>query len=173
MDPFWPLIKGASSFCFGIRRKVLSFQTCFVEQVFRNSLSLSRYDKKYFRGRPHSSLMGPFSEIMVSAYYFEQQSIQLLFNNAFQNIFCFQAMSVHNLACSGPLTPYLRNIYINFCVGMKECLILNNFCSTYIYTFFIVFEIFRKEHFWGRPSNPLTGLLSKKMKNWYWWEHDS
>ena len=52
------------------------------------------WKKVFFRGRPHNSLMGPFSEIMESAYYLEQQPLQLLFNNVFQNISCFQAMSV-------------------------------------------------------------------------------
>ena len=47
-------------------------------------------------GRPRNSLMGPFREIMESAYYLEQQSMQYLFNNAFQNISCFQAMSMQN-----------------------------------------------------------------------------
>ena len=49
--------------------------------------------------------MGPFREIMECAYYLEQQSMQLLFNNAFKNTSCFQAMSVQNEACFGPLTP--------------------------------------------------------------------
>ena len=40
--------------------------------------------------------MGPSREIMESAYYLEQQSMQLLFNKVFQNISCLQAMSVQN-----------------------------------------------------------------------------
>ena len=39
--------------------------------------------------------MGPIREIMQSAYHLEQQSMQLLFNSAFQNI-CFKGMSVQN-----------------------------------------------------------------------------
>ena len=40
--------------------------------------------------------MGTFKKIIESAYYFEQQSMRHIFTNAFQNIFCFQAMSVQN-----------------------------------------------------------------------------
>ena len=54
--------------------------------------------------------MGPFREIMESVYHFKRQHKQHLFNNAFQNISCFQSMGVQMLAYFSRLNPY-RDIH--------------------------------------------------------------
>ena len=86
---------------FGIKRQVLSFQTCFLNNC-SGILSYFRDIIKKFKDPLHNSLMGPFREIMECVYHLEQQLEQLILNNAYQNISRFPALSVQISACFGP-----------------------------------------------------------------------
>ena len=94
LKDLWPFLtpnlKG-QPLLFDIARKVLSFQTFSVLQVFRNSWSFLRYfRKKIFRGGPHNSSTGPFREKIKTGFRGEYDSKQLFFNNAFQNVCYFR-----------------------------------------------------------------------------------
>ena len=93
-------------------------------------ISFEIWLKVFFRGRPHYPLMGPFREIMESAYYLERQSMQHLFNNAISNIFCFPAISVQNYSWLAPNFPNYVIYALHLHIYMRDCLKLNNFCST-------------------------------------------
>ena len=49
--------------------------------------------------------MGAGNEKMKSAIFLEHHSEQLLFSNAFQNIYRFQDIGVQRLTLLGPLNP--------------------------------------------------------------------
>ena len=61
--------------------------------------------KENFRGRPRNSLMGAGNEKVKSAWCSEHHSEQLLFSNAFQNIYRFQDIGAQRLTLLGPLNP--------------------------------------------------------------------
>ena len=100
-----PLFKGPAPISW-YRSKELVISNIFCSTSDDKFLTVfDTFQKENFRGRPRNSLMGAGNEKMKSALCSEHHSEQLLFSNAFQNIYRFQDIGVQRLTLLGPLNP--------------------------------------------------------------------
>ena len=100
-----PLFKGPALISW-YRSKGLVISNIFCSTSDHKFLTVfETFQKENFRGRPCNSLMGAGNEKMKSALCLEHHSEQLLFSNAFQNIYRFQDIGVQRLTLLGPLNP--------------------------------------------------------------------
>ena len=115
---FWPFLTPnyrGQPLLFGITRKVLSFQTSFVIQVFRNSWSFLRYLRKNFLGAdPITPYRGHLAKKLKIGFCWDHETKQLLFHNAFQNVCRFRDIRGHRFAVLAPKIPYYVTYDINF-----------------------------------------------------------